>query len=104
MPRRDGGADGRREQSRHSLGLALVPGGTQALGIFEDLPLGRAPAGRFLFGCGAALIFHLAFIETHGRTIFRVMVSRKRPDWSRPLPRPLVIPKAMTLRMLAGVR
>ena len=31
-------------------------------------------------------------------------MSRKRPDWSRPLPRPLVIPKIMMLRTLADVR
>jgi hypothetical protein len=29
---------------------------------------------------------------------------RKRADWSRPLPRPLVIPKVMTLKTLANVR
>jgi hypothetical protein len=29
---------------------------------------------------------------------------RKRPDWSRPLPQPIVIPDLMTVRTLADVR
>ena len=31
-------------------------------------------------------------------------MSLKRPDWSRPLPQPIVIPDLMTLRTLADVR
>ena len=31
-------------------------------------------------------------------------LAMTRPDWSRPLPRPLVIPGVMTLKTLADVR
>ena len=31
-------------------------------------------------------------------------MSRNRPDWQQPLPRPLIIPKVMKLRTLADVR
>ena len=32
------------------------------------------------------------------------MASPKFPDWSRQLPRPIIIPRVMTLRTLADVR
>jgi hypothetical protein len=32
------------------------------------------------------------------------MPASKHPDWSRPLPRPIIIPRVMTLRTLADVR
>jgi hypothetical protein len=46
----DRGADGRREQHGHTLGLALVPGGHQLLGILKDLAIGCAAGSRFLLG------------------------------------------------------
>jgi hypothetical protein len=32
------------------------------------------------------------------------MAPRAQPDWSRQLPRPIIIPRVMTLRTLADVR
>ena len=31
-------------------------------------------------------------------------MSRRRPNWSRPLPQPIIIPDLMTLRTLVDVR
>jgi len=45
--------------------LAFVPGGYQALGILEDLGIGRAPGRGFLLRGLAALIVHLAAVEAH---------------------------------------
>jgi hypothetical protein len=56
IARSDCGADRRREQHRHTLGLAVVPSGYQALGILKHLSIGRATAGRFLFSDLSALI------------------------------------------------
>jgi hypothetical protein len=62
----DSGADGRREQHGHPLGLALVPGGHQLIGIFEDLAIGRAPSAGFLLGLLPASVPHFALVESHG--------------------------------------
>jgi hypothetical protein len=62
---RDGGADRGREQHRHPLGLALVPGGHQLLGILEDLAIGRPARSRFLLGRLSASVIHFALVEAH---------------------------------------
>jgi hypothetical protein len=46
---RDGGTDGRREQHRHPLGLTLIPGDHQPLGVLEDLAIRRAAHSRFVY-------------------------------------------------------
>jgi hypothetical protein len=63
---RDRRANRRREQHRHPLGLALVPGSDQALGVLEDLAIGCSPGGRLFLRGAAPLIFHLALVEAHG--------------------------------------
>jgi hypothetical protein len=69
IPRCDGGADRRREQHRHALGLALVPGDDQALGIFKDLSVGCATGSCLFLGRLPALIIHLAAVEAHDRIV-----------------------------------
>ena len=67
----DGRADGQREQHRHSLGLALVPGGHQLLGIIEDLAIGRMARSRFLLGLLPAGVLRPALVEAHSGNIIR---------------------------------
>jgi DNA-binding phage protein len=79
----DGGADRRREQHGHPLGLALVPGSHQLLGIFEDLAICRTSRSRFLLGLLPAPVLHFALVETHGSGIMdqgngRIEVGRKQ--------------------------
>jgi hypothetical protein len=45
--------------------LPRVPCGDQALGVLDDLRLGRAFRGRLLLG-GGTLTLHPAAIEPHG--------------------------------------
>jgi len=82
IARGDGGADRRREQHGHLLGLALVPGGDQPLGILQHLSIGSAARSGFFFGQLPALIFHLALVESHGRIVVewaRVSMSALHP-------------------------
>ena len=66
MPGYNGGADRRREQHRHPLSLALVPGTDQPLRVLEDLSLGRAAGGGLRVRFGLTLILHLAAVEAQG--------------------------------------
>jgi len=47
----------------------FVPCGDQALGMFEDLLIGRPACSRFLLGSRPALIFHFALVEAHNRIV-----------------------------------
>jgi hypothetical protein len=38
-------------------------------GVLEDLCLGRAPGGRFLFGGFGAPSLHLALVKAHGQIV-----------------------------------
>jgi hypothetical protein len=51
------------------IGLPLVPGGNQPIGILKHLSIGRTSRGRFLLGDLPALVLHLAAIEAHGLTL-----------------------------------
>ena len=63
------GADRRREQHGHPLGLALVPGGDEILGVLKHLGIGRAPGRGLTLGSLPALVLHLAAVEAHGRSV-----------------------------------
>ena len=52
-----------------ALGLALVPGGDQPLGVLEHLVVGRATGGSLCVRHGLSLGFHFAAVETHGRMV-----------------------------------
>jgi hypothetical protein len=54
---------------RHSLGLALIPGGDQAFGILKHLGVGRGAHRGLFLRDGAALILHLAAVEAHGTVV-----------------------------------
>jgi hypothetical protein len=64
-----GGADRRREQHRHSLGLALIPGGDQPLGILKHLGIGCSPGHSLFLGSLPALILHFALVEADSRIV-----------------------------------
>jgi hypothetical protein len=53
--------------------LALVPGSDELLSILKHLSVGRTSVRRFLFRGAAALVFHLATIETHRAAIQSTM-------------------------------
>ena len=61
----DRGADRRREQHRHPLGLALIPGSDQALRVLKHLGIGRAAPGSLFLGSLPALILLFAAVEAH---------------------------------------
>ena len=65
IARFNGGADRGRKDHRRADGLALIPGGNQALGILKHLGIGRAPGRSFLLRGVAALILHLVAVEAH---------------------------------------
>ena len=67
--RGDCSTDRRRENHRHSLQLAFVPGADQPLGILKHLRIGCAACRGFLLGNLSAPIFHLSTVEAHGRIV-----------------------------------
>jgi hypothetical protein len=75
---RNGGADRRREQHRHPLGLALVPHRDQVVGVLKDLPLGRTARSDFLLGLLPTGILHFEFVESHGRIVAEALGQNRQ--------------------------
>jgi hypothetical protein len=78
----NGGADGRREQHWHSLGLSFVPNGDQALGVFKHLGVRRAPDSGLSLGSTAT--------KRVGRTR-RAFSDDSRTALRHDLPRPAIV-------------
>lgn len=67
-----GCADGRRQQHRHLLGLALVPVGNQPLSVFEDLRLKLTPCRGLLVGLRLRASFILRLLKPRTDYILRL--------------------------------
>ena len=59
------GAGRRGEQRWHLPGLALVPGGDQALGVLPDMRVSSATEGFLGASLGPAVGFDLTAVEAH---------------------------------------
>jgi len=69
IARGDRSADRRRENHGHPLGLALVPGGYQALGVLKHLGIGRAPGCRFPLRGFTLLTLQFSLVEAYARIV-----------------------------------
>jgi hypothetical protein len=106
MPRRQRRPYGRRIEQRHCLGLAFVPAGHKAFGVFADLPLGRAACFCRSISDGLLLAFHLLAVEAHEgyrlaeadgvSIVVPVAPNNKEVDMSESANTPL--PRDVTLR------